>query len=141
MVVSKDRGLETLQVWQQAIAFATYICKEILPMLPNEEKWALTDQLRRSAQSIPANLAESYGRYYYQDSVRFCYIARGSLEETFSHLTLANKLGYISDQAHTSLIQEIDKLRRMVNGYIAFLKRSKRGANESGSKPASNEKA
>ena len=140
MVASKDKGLETLQVWQRAITFATNICDQILPMLPNEEKWALTDQLRRSAQSIPANLAESYGRYYYQDSIRFCYIARGSLEETFSHLTLAYNLGYISEKEHTSLIQETNELRKMVNGYITYLKRSKRGANEPGSQPASIEK-
>ena len=102
-------------------------------MFPVEEKWALTNQLRRSAQSIPANIAEAYGRYYYKDSVRFCYIARGSLEETYSHITLANELGYISPDTYTQMLKEIQELRRMLNGYITFLKRSKRGESEPGS--------
>ena len=127
-----DKGLETLQIWQRALDFATKVCREITPSFPKDEKWALTNQTRRSAQSVPANIAEGYGRYYYQDNVRFCYIARGSLEETFSHLKLAKNLGYLSDQTYREINIEIQALRKMLNGYIAFLKRSKRGANEPG---------
>jgi len=92
-----DKGLETLQVWQKSLAFAVEVCKTILPQLPVQEKWSLADQLRRSVQSIPANIAEGYGRFYFQESVRFCYIARGSLEETFSHLTFAHNLSYFDE--------------------------------------------
>ncbi len=130
--MADDKGLETLQIWQRALEFATKVCREITPSFPKEEKWALTNQTRRSAQSGPANIAEGYGRYYYQDNVRFCYIARGSLEETFSHLVLAKNLGYLSDQVFNNINTEIQELRRMLNGYIAFLKRSKRGENEPG---------
>ncbi len=59
--------------------------------------------LRRSVQSIPANIAEGYGRFYYQESIRFCYIARGSLEETFNHITLAQQLHYLNDETFQSL--------------------------------------
>lgn len=83
MVKTEDKGLETLQVWQRAMAFAVKVYRQVLPSLPSQEKWSLVDQLRRSVQSIPANIAEGYGRFYYQESIRFCYIARGSLEETF----------------------------------------------------------
>jgi four helix bundle protein len=127
-----EKGLETLQVWQLAINFSTMICLEIIPGFPVQEKWALVDQLRRSAQSVPANIAEGYGRYYYQDSVRFCYIARGSLEEVFSHITLAHRLGYLKDETYSKLNDKVHDLRRMLNGYINFLKKSKRGANEPG---------
>jgi len=50
--------LETLLVWQKSLAFAVEICKTVLPKLPVREKWSLVDQLRRSTQSIPANIAE-----------------------------------------------------------------------------------
>jgi four helix bundle protein len=128
-----EKGLETLQVWQRSLEFASLVCKDVLSQLPSQEKWALVGQLRRSVQSIPANIAEGYGRYYFQESVRFCYIARGSLEETFSHLALAQKLAYLPPETYKSLTTEIQELRRMLNGYIAFLKESKRGASEPGS--------
>ncbi len=127
-----DKGLETLQVWQRSLEFARMVCKDILPQLPSQEKWALVDQLRRSAQSIPANIAEGYGRFYFQEGVRFCYIARGSLEETFSHISLAHRLQYIPEPVYKDLNAQIQELRRMLNGYIAFLKASKRGATEPG---------
>lgn len=127
-----EKGLETLQVWQRSLAFATYVCHNILPLLPVQEKFALTDQLRRSVQSVPANIAEGYGRFYYQEGVRFCYIARGSLEETYSHLALAHNLKYFDNDTYKNLNDEIQELRRMLNGYIIFLKNSKRGANEPG---------
>ncbi len=130
--MTEERGLETLQIWQRSLDFATEICREITPAFPKEEKWALTSQTRRSAQSVPANIAEGYGRFYYQENVRFCYIARGSLEETFSHLTLTKRLGYLPAPIYNKINTDIQELRRMLNGYIAFLKCSKRGANEPG---------
>ena len=132
MEKTQDRGLETLQVWQRAMAFAVKVCRQVLPSLPSQEKWSLVNQLRRSVQSIPANIAEGYGRFYYQESIRFCYIARGSLEETFSHITLAHCLTYLDDETFQSLANEIQEIRRMLNGYISFLKTSKRGAAEPG---------
>ncbi len=78
--MAEEKGLETLQVWQKAVTFAIKVQREILPLFPPEEKWAMAQQLRRSVQSIPGNIAEGYGRYYYQESIQFCYIARGSLE-------------------------------------------------------------
>ena len=130
--MSNEKGLDSLLVWQRSLAFAKLIHNKVLPLFPNEEKWAMTHQLRRSSQSIAANIAEGYGRYYYQEGVRFCYIARGSLEESYSHLVLANEINYLPDELLEILKNEINELHRMLNGYITFLKRSKRGANEAG---------
>lgn len=126
-------GLERLDVWVKAKEFVVIIHKEILPLLPPEEKWVMAQQIRRSAQSIPANIAEGYGRYYYQDNIRFCYIARGSLNETLSHLVLARDLAYIPESLFTRLVREGESLVRLLNGFIAYLKRERRGADEPGS--------
>jgi four helix bundle protein len=132
MAMTDDKGLDTLQVWRKSLAFAIEVCKNVLPNMPVQEKWSLIDQLRRSAQSIPANIAEGYGRFYFQKGVRFCYIARGSLEESFSHLTLAHQLGYFNDETYKRLNSQITEIRMMINGYITFLKKSKRGISEPG---------
>jgi four helix bundle protein len=127
------KSLETLEVWKMARDFSLRIYREVLPLLPSEEKWNLNQQLRRASSSIPANIAEGYGRFYYQEIIRFCYIARGSLEETLSHLVLCSELKYIPKTLFDSLEQDGEKLTQMINGYIGYLKRSKQGLNEPGS--------
>ncbi|MBK7451418.1 MAG: four helix bundle protein [Anaerolineales bacterium] len=115
--------------------------KELLHLLPSEEKWALSQQIRRSSQSVPANIAEGHGRFYFQDNVRFCYIARGSLEETLSHIVYAHKVGYVSETLYKSFVMDGENLTRLINGYIGFLKKSKQGANEPGANYAVREES
>jgi four helix bundle protein len=128
----RKRGLESLEVWQRARSLALAVCRDIVPGLPEVERWSLAIQIRRSAQSIPANIAEGFGRYYYQEGVRFCYLARGSLDELWSHLRLAADLGYLTELEIDQIATKIEEVRRLLNGYIAFLRRSKRGAGEPG---------
>src|ERR1041384_6881002 len=125
-------GLEKLDVWCKARDFAVRIHKEVLPLLPPEEKWSLSQQIRRSSQSIPANIAEGHGRFYFQDNVTFCYVARGSLEEMLSHIVYAYQVGYIPQALYKGLEADGENLNRLINGYIGFLKKSKQGANEPG---------
>ena len=125
MEAEKRMGLETLEVWQKAIDYAVDICQQVLPLLPSEEKWALNSQLRRAVQSIPANIAEGYGRYSFQESIHFCYIARGSMVETKSHLILAHRLGYLDDELHKQCQLRLTELGKMLNGYINHLRRQK----------------
>ena len=126
------QGLRRLQVWVRAKDFALEIYKRVLPLLPPEEKWNLNQQLRRSSLSISANIAEGYGLFYYQDNVRFCYNARGSLEETLSHLIFAFESGFVPEELYKELEQEGEEIDKMLNGYIGYLKKSKKGANEPG---------
>lgn len=126
------QGLKRLKVWARTMDFALKIYKEVLPLMPAEEKWALKQQLRRSTVSISSNIAEGYGRYNYQDNVRFCYIARGSLEEALSQIVFSHEIGYLPQSLYLELEKEGEELVRMLNGYIAYLKKSKQGANEAG---------
>ncbi|MFP4344767.1 MAG: four helix bundle protein [Anaerolineales bacterium] len=120
-------GFRELVAWQKARQLMLFVHQEVIPLLPAEERWDLTSQIRRSSKSVMANVAEGYGRYYYQETIRFCYIARGSLEETYSHLITALDLNYIPPLVYSrgeEIIQEVD---RLLNGYIAYLKRTCRG--------------
>jgi four helix bundle protein len=126
------KSLETLEVWKKAKEFALRIYREVLPLLPSEEKWNINQQLRRSSNSIPANIAEGYGRFYYQENIRFCYNARGSLEETLSHLVMCHELKYIQQTMFESMEQDGERLTQLINGYVGYLKRSKQGQNEPG---------
>jgi four helix bundle protein len=126
------QGLKRLQVWVRAKDFALVIYRRVLPLLPVEEKWNLNQQLRRSSLSVSANIAEGYGRFYYQDNVRFCYNARGSLEETLSHLVFAFEANFIPEELYRELEREGEEIDKMLKGYIGYLKKSKKGANEPG---------
>jgi four helix bundle protein len=127
------QGLQRLEVWRRAKDLALRIYRKVLPLLPAEEKWNLNSQIRRSSLSVSANIAEGYGRFYYQDNIRFCYNARGSLDETLNHLVFAYEARFISEALFKELTAEGDEIEKMLNGYIAYLKRSKQGANEPGS--------
>ena len=123
-------NLDKLEVWARAKEFAVVIYKETIPLLPVSEKYNLSDQLKRAASSIPANIAEGHGRYHYLDNVRFCYIARGSLTEVQSHLALAYELDFISADVYQRMTIFAESIGKQLNNYIAYLKRSKQGEKE-----------
>lgn len=125
-------GLNRLQLYQVAQDLAKFVYREVLDQLPDDEKWGLTSQIRRAAASIPANIAEGYGRYYYQESIRFCYLARGSLMELMSHVELASDQGYLTDEITSILETKSESTLKLIHGYIKYLKQSKRGYNEPG---------
>ena len=128
-----EQGLQSLDIWKKSVDLVEKIYQQVLPTLPVEEKYGLNQQIRRAVQSIPANIAEGYGRYYYQEGVRFCYIARGSLEEVRNFILVGQRLKFINDETASNLIIQTNQLSKMINGYIVYLKKSKRGMNEPGS--------
>jgi len=115
-----------LEVWQKAHRLVLKIYK-LTADFPNAERFRLTDQLCRSASSIPANIAEGKGRNSRKEYVQFLYIARGSLEETKYHLILSRDLGYLSSEGFDELLEGYNEVGRMLNGLINLLK--ERGSN------------
>jgi four helix bundle protein len=81
---------------------------------------------------VGANIAEGAGRFYYMDNVRFCYMARGSLDETLNHLLVIKDLGFCENELYENLRVQIEEVRRLLNGYINWLKTKKIGQNEPG---------
>ncbi len=97
MIEKELRGFEDLECYQlgRKVFREAY---RVAGLLPAEEKYNLADQLRRAAASIVLNIAEGYGRYHYLDSLRFYYIARGSITEVLSGLIACDDRKYTQDE-------------------------------------------
>jgi four helix bundle protein len=130
---AKQRSFEDLRAWQLSHEFMIK-CHKIAKALPQHEKYDLTAQIRRSSKSIGANIAEGYGRYHYVDSLRFYYIARGSLTETLNHLITARDLSYLDSVEFQELYSQGKEAERVLNGFIGYVRRLKTGNDVYGNK-------
>lgn len=90
-----------LETWKQARKIRIIIAR-LTKSFPVEEKFRLVDQLIRCSRSIGNNIAEGHGRFHYQDNIRFCIIARGSLSETLDHIIIAKDENIISEEIYAS---------------------------------------
>lgn len=113
-----------LETWKQARKIRNII-SGFVKTFPVEEKYRLTDQIVRSSRSIGNNLAEGHGRFHYQDNIRFCIMARGSLTETLDHLIVALDEGIITNEILQQFQAEYDSCLNLINGYIQYLKSKK----------------
>lgn len=93
----KINSFEQLEVWQESQNLAVFVYK-ITKSFPSDELFAITNQLRRAASSISANIAEGFGRMSVKDKTHFYTMAYGSLLEVKNFLYLSNKLNYLTDQ-------------------------------------------
>ncbi len=107
--------LEQLEVWREAHALVldTY---QLVSGLPDSEKFGLMSQMRRSAVSIPANIAEGFKRRGVADKIRFYNISEASLEELRYYFLLCRDLGY--DIHYRELSEKAERLARMLQGAI-----------------------
>jgi four helix bundle protein len=110
-------NFSSLDVWKISFDYAINIYN-LVPKIPVEEKYALVSQLKRSASSIPANIAEGKGRSGDKEFKRFLYIARGSLEENKSHLMLAKELGYINNNDFLKIKNRAEEVGKVLNGML-----------------------
>jgi four helix bundle protein len=97
-----------LETWKQARKIRI-IASKLARTFPQEEKFRLSDQLVRCSRSIGNNIAEGHGRFHYQDNVRFCVIARGSLSETLDQIIIAKDEDFITDDVFNSFQAEYDR--------------------------------
>jgi four helix bundle protein len=113
-----------LEVWKQSRKIRMWI-KDLTKRFPTEEKYRLADQIIRSSRSIGNNIAEGHGRFHYQDNIRFCIMARGSLSETLDHLIIAFDDKIINNEELQSFKAEYESCLKLLNGYIQYLKKKK----------------
>jgi four helix bundle protein len=108
-----------LNVWQKARQLTGRVY-ELTRMFPKDELFALTNQMRRCAVSIPSNLAEGCGRNHTKDSLQFFFIARGSLYELETQLYLAFDQQYLAKDGLEEALVELIECRRMLSGFITY---------------------
>ena len=111
------KNYKELKVWEKAYK----LCLDIYTVtkrFPKEEIYGLTSQVRRSAVSIPSNIAEGYGRKTTSEYVRFLYIAYGSVCDLKTHTMISGDLGYVGKERSQVLRKEIGGAERMLKALI-----------------------
>jgi four helix bundle protein len=111
------RDFKKIIAWQKAddVTVALY---EVTRSFPREERYAMVPQMRRSAYSVPANIAEGASRSSKKDYLHFLYVARGSSSELCYFIHLSNRLGYLNDEVHARIVTQTDEAARVLTGLI-----------------------
>ncbi len=110
----KSSAFRDLIVWQKAMDLAVDIYR-LTKLLPKEETYGLSDQMRRAAVSIPSNIAEGQGRITAKEFIRFLAMARGSLCELSTQLELCERLDYLNTSITTPSHNLIVEITKMIN--------------------------
>lgn len=117
------KGFYELNIWKKGYKLLMEIYK-LTMKFPREEKYGLSVQIRNSANSVIANIAEAHGRFYFAYKTRVLYTSRGECEETRSHLRVALGLKYIEDEVFKNLDEEYEGLSKGISSYIRSLKKA-----------------
>jgi four helix bundle protein len=118
------RTFEDLECWKQCRILRLFVARQVVPLLPRDERYRLGDQLLRAARATTANIAEGYGRFHYLDNAKFCSNARGSCWETLDQLITGNDEGLISTELLEQGRMLVNQAVKILNGYMNYLKRA-----------------
>ncbi|MFC1223935.1 MULTISPECIES: four helix bundle protein [Pedobacter] len=121
------RDYQKLDVWKKAHLFTLQVYKEILPIMPVEEKFALTQQIRRAAYSIPLNIVEGSGKNTDKDFVHYLDNALGSTKEIEYAFILLRDLAYVSLEVYEAVNKSVNEIKAMLIAFIKFLRNGGKG--------------
>lgn len=113
-----------LRVWQMGLEVVQE-CYELTRKFPKEELFGMTSQIRRASVSVPANIAEGYGRDNRGEYVQFLRIAQGSLKELETHLIVAEKVQLAAAESTSPLQSKCDEIGKMLRALIRALQTQK----------------
>ena len=113
-------NFEKLETWQKAIDFADSVYR-MTRGYPADERFGLTNQMRRAAVSISSNIAEGTSRSSRADYARFVEIATGSVFEVVSQAFISQRQGFLDDEKFANLYSGAEELSRMLSGLRAYL--------------------
>jgi four helix bundle protein len=114
------RSFKEFPVWQEAMGAAEDIFR-ITERFPKKEDYGITSQIRRSAESISASIAEAFGRSHSREKVHYYYFARGSLTETLSHIEYCLRVKYLDIKEYQSLNIKLEQILFDLNKIIKTL--------------------
>ncbi len=117
-----EKPHKKLEVWKQSMELVIKLYK-IIEGFPKEEKYILIDQIKRSAISIPSNIAEGAGRHTKKEFINFLHIAQGSLSELDTQLEIALRSDYLTNDAHSILDKMMISIDKMLTGLIKSQKK------------------
>ncbi len=110
-----------LDVWNRSVALVTMVY-DVTKSFPKDEIFGLTSQIRRSAVSIPSNIAEGSARKGNKEFVQFLYISLGSTAELETQFIIAHNLKYISSSEYKPMMSNLIDIRKMLSGLIKYVK-------------------
>jgi len=113
-----------LDVWKKGKELRIFVFN-LIKKFPEEERYRLSDQMIRASRSNTANIAEGYGRYHFQDNIRFCRQSRGSIYELLDHIEVALECGYVNNDEYLKLNRDLEELLALLNGYVKYLSSKK----------------
>ena len=116
-----DKPHKKLDLWNAAMELAVAVYK-ITKLFPKEERYSLTDQIRRAVSSVPGNIAEGAARQTKKEFINYLHMAQGSLSELDTHLELSRRLGYLAQESWASLDKQIERIDKMLSGLIRHQK-------------------
>ena len=115
--MTKINNYKDLLVWQKAMNLVVEVYK-ITKLLPKEETYGLSDQMRRAAVSIPSNIAKGYGRQTLKSYAQFLTVARGSAFELETQLLLCQKIHQLSSEIIKSIVLTLSEITKMLTSII-----------------------
>ncbi len=118
-------NFEKLDVWQRANGFADLVYK-VTKTFPEDERFGLTNQMRRAAVSVSSNIAEGSARSSRNDNARFLEIATGSLFEVVAQSFISRRQGFLTEPDFKTIYATDDELGRMLSGLRRSLRESAR---------------
>ncbi len=116
------KSYRDLDVWQRSMRLAKQIY-QVTQKFPVDERFGLTNQLRRAAVSVPSNLAEGHARFGPGEFNRFISITMGSVAELETQILLSTDLGYIDGAIADELLGELDGIGKMLRGLAKSIQR------------------
>ncbi|MCG3161830.1 MAG: hypothetical protein JMDDDDMK_03044 [Acidobacteria bacterium] len=118
----KIESYQDLETWKLGMEIAED-CYRLTRNFPKEELFGMTIQIRKASASVPANIAEGYGREGTRDYIRFLQIAQGSLKETETHLILSRRVELSQPQRINPILEKCDCLGKKLHNQIRSLQR------------------